>query len=105
MASFLSTGVMTVGLGMISPYLMPLMAYDYALLIGFSGMIANRTVHNIVLAENKYDIMMNKCNFLGYERERVMKIKIRDIKYTGEVINNYMSFDHTGLPPSFSKLL
>jgi hypothetical protein len=101
----MSTGFMTVCLGMISPYLLPLMTYDYYLLIGFSSLICNRTIHEIILANNKYDIIVNKCNFLGFETAKMKKIKIRDIKYTGEVVNNYMSFDHTGLPPSISKLL
>lgn len=30
---------------------------------------------------------------------------IRNIKYTGEVQNQYLNFDFTGLPPSIAKLL
>jgi len=30
---------------------------------------------------------------------------IREIKYTGEVKNEYMSFDFAGLPPSLSKVM
>ncbi len=31
--------------------------------------------------------------------------RIRDIQYTGEVKNEYLSFDYYGLPPSIIKLL
>lgn len=30
---------------------------------------------------------------------------IRDIVYTGEVKNNYLSFDYTGMLPSLNKLM
>ena len=30
---------------------------------------------------------------------------IREIKYTGEIKNTYMSFDYAGLPPSIAKVL
>ena len=30
---------------------------------------------------------------------------IRDIKYTGEVKNNYLSFDYTGMLPSMNKMM
>ena len=32
-------------------------------------------------------------------------VRIRDIIYTGEVKNEYLSFDYYGLPPSIIKLL
>ena len=44
-------------------------------------------------------------NYFGYETEKMTEIKIRDIMYTGEVTNNYMSFDVIGVPPSINKLM
>ena len=50
-------------------------------------------------------MIVNKLNFLGFETERQELISIREILYVGEVKNEYLSFDYTGLPPSISKII
>jgi hypothetical protein len=104
-ASTFATGLATGCLGMIHPYLALLTIYDWYLLAAFSSQVVNRTVHMMTLHNNKYHIILNKTNFLGFETEKQVIVMIRDIKYTGEYKNNYLSFDYTGLLPSISKLM
>jgi len=104
-ASTFSTVFSTMILGAINPMLMPLMIYDYYLLAAFSTMICRQSVHQMVLHESKYHVQLNRVNFLGFETENSSRVKIRDIKYMGEVTNTYMSFENSGLPPSINKLL
>ena len=59
----------------------------------------------MLLHNNKYHIRLNKLNYLGYETEKVVELRIRDIKYMGEVKNEYMSFDVVGVPPSINKMM
>jgi len=62
-------------------------------------------MHAMVLVPTKYHVALNKCNFLDFETAKSVPVLIRDIKYTGEVKNTYMSFDYAGLPPSIAKIL
>lgn len=66
-ASTFSTVFATAILGLVNPVLMPLMIYDYYLLCAFSSQILNRTVNDLVLHNNKYQVRVNKLNYLGYE--------------------------------------
>ena len=59
----------------------------------------------MILHNNKTHIILNKLNFLGYQTEKKHIVMIRNIKYTGELKNEYLNFDFTGLPPSISKLM
>ena len=59
----------------------------------------------MILHNNKQHLILNKMNFLGYETQKEEPVMIRKIKYTGEVKNEYLSFEYTGLPPSISKLM
>ena len=59
----------------------------------------------MILHQNKYHLIVNKLNFLGFETEQQTFVQIRDILYVGEVKNEYLSFDYTGLPPSISKII
>ena len=90
---------------MVNPLLGLLTLYDWYLLLMFSGRIVNRTVHGMTLHENKYHVLLNRCNYFGYETDKQTKVDIRAIKYTGEVKNEYMSFDIAGLPPSICKIM
>lgn len=104
-ASTLSTAFTTGALFLVNPYLAIMSLYDWYLLAAFSSQIVNRTVHQMVLHQNKYHLIVNKLNFLGFETERQELIQIREILYVGEVKNEYLSFDYTGLPPSISKII
>jgi hypothetical protein len=59
----------------------------------------------MILHNNKYQIIINKTNYFGFETEKQVPVMIREIKYTGEVKNDYLSFDYTGLLPSISKIM
>jgi hypothetical protein len=59
----------------------------------------------MTLHPNKYHLFLNKTNFLGYETERAVGVMIRNIKYTGEFKNEYLSFDYPGMLPSISKIM
>ena len=104
-ASTFSTVVATAALALVNPYLCAVMLYDYYLLAAFSNQIVNRTVFEMILHNNKTHIILNKLNFLGYQTEKKHIVMIRNIKYTGELKNEYLNFDFTGLPPSISKLM
>lgn len=54
---------------------------------------------------NKYQVRINRLNFMGYETKQEKDLTIRDIKYMGEYKNNFLSFDYLGLPPSVNKLM
>ena len=104
-AALFTTSLATAALVMANPILGLLTLYDWYLLGAFSFGILNRTVHGMILAQTKYHVVLNKCNFLGFETEKAAAAQIREIKYTGEVKNTYMSFDYAGLPPSIAKVL
>jgi hypothetical protein len=104
-ASTLSTVLATVALGMVHPALCGIMLYDYYLLGAFSTQFLNRTVHRFILDNDKHNVLLNKVNFLGFETQKAYQVQIRDIKYMGELKNDYLSFENTGLPPSFNKLM
>jgi len=104
-ASTLSTTFTTAALFLVNPYLAIMSLYDWYLLAAFSSQIVRRTVHQMILHENKYHLIVNKLNPLGFETMEQEKIAIRDILYVGEVKNEYLSFDYTGLPPSITKII
>ena len=104
-AAIFTTSLATAALATVNPVLGLLSLYDWYLLGAFSFSFVNRTVHSMVLAPTKYHVALNKCNFLGFETAKVVPALIRDIKYTGEVKNTYMSFDYAGLPPSIARIL
>ena len=81
------------------------MLYDYYLLGAFSSVVLNKTVNRIVLDKDKRSIMVNKLNMLGYATQKAAAVPIRDVRYTGEVRNDYLTFDNIGLPPSLNKLI
>lgn len=104
-SSTLSTIAATVALGLIHPMLCGLMLYDFYLLAAFSTLYLNRTVHRIILDKDKQHIILNKVNFLGFETARNNVVAVREILYTGEMRNDYLTFDNVALPPSFNKIL
>ena len=104
-SSTLSTVAATVALGLVHPMLCGLMLYDFYLLAAFSTVFLNRTVNMIVLDKDKQHIVLNKVNLFGYETARKEVVAVRDILYTGEVRNDYLTFDNVALPPSINKIL
>jgi len=104
-ASTFSTALATAALGMIHPALCGMMLYDYYLLAAFSTQILNKTVHSLMMHPDKMHVIMNRCNFMGFETEARNIALIRNIDYRGEVKNEYLSFEYTGLPPSIAKLM
>jgi len=66
-ASTFTTALTTGALFMIHPYLAFLTAYDWYLLGAFSQRIASKTVHSMVLHNNKYHVILNKMNHFAFE--------------------------------------
>ena len=104
-ASTFTTALTTGALFMIHPYLAFLTAYDWYLLGAFSQRIASKTVHSMVLHNNKYHVILNKMNHFAFETQKSVPVMIRGIKYTGIIQNNLLSFDYTGMLPSLNKLM
>ena len=69
-ASTFTTALTTGCLAMVHPYLAVLTLYDWYLLSAFSSQVVNRTVHNMILHNNKYHVILNKTNYFGYETEK-----------------------------------
>ena len=105
LTSGFSTLLAGAGLAMIHPALLGLLSYDVFMLAAFSTQIVNRTVHSILMHQDKLHVQLNKCNFLGFQTEREHPVMIRKITYTGPVTNDYLNFEFSGLPPSVAKLL
>ena len=62
-------GIATSLLYLIHPYCCLITLYDWYLILSFQFVILNRTLHQLILVNNKYHIVCNRLNFLGYETE------------------------------------
>ena len=92
-------------LGLIHPALSLLLGYEYFLLLAATR-VMNQTTNLIVLDKNKRSVLLNKLNFLGYEKKLSPKcIDLANITYIGEYENTSVTLDNFGLLPSVSKYL
>ena len=98
--------IATAALAMVNPYLSLLMAYDYFLLLGYAKVL-NQTTFVLALDQNKREIYINRLNFLGYHTkfEDQKKYILRSVKYIGEYVNEFVTFDNNGLLPSISRMM
>ena len=66
----------------------------------------NQTTNLIVLDRSKRSVLLNKLNFLGYEKKlNPKRIDLANIAYMGEYENTSVTLDNFGLLPSVSKYL
>lgn len=66
----------------------------------------NQTCNMIILEETKRHVLLNKLNFLGYQKEiSGARVSLRDIKYMGLYENTSITQNNYGLLPSISRYL
>ena len=105
MVTIATTAAATLFLGAINPFLACFLAYDYYLILGFTKVL-NQTTFALVLDDTKRHVFLNRLNFLGYTTAfKEEKVNLRNIKYMGIYKNNFITLDHRGLLPSFSKMI
>ena len=92
-------------LGLIHPALSLLLGYEYFLLLAATR-IMNQTTNLIVLDRSKRSVLLNKLNFLGYEKQlNPKRIDLSKITFIGEYENTSVTLDNFGLLPSVSRYL
>lgn len=98
--------IATAALALINPYLTVLMAYDYYLLLGYSRVL-NQTTFVMALDQNKRQIYLNRLNFLGYHTrfEDSKKYSLRQVRYIGEYVNEFVTMESKGLLPSIGRFM
>mmetsp|Transcript_16052 Transcript_16052/g.27068 ORF Transcript_16052/g.27068 Transcript_16052/m.27068 type:complete len:383 (-) Transcript_16052:10-1158(-) len=100
-----TTAALTASLAYMNPFFALLTLYDWFLLSKFALQIQGRTVFQMVLCPNKQEVLINRLSFLGFQTPKMERVPLRGIVYTDEVLNDSMSFDYVGVPPSIQKIL
>ena len=91
-------------LSFIHPAASLLVGFDLYLLLK-SMVVMNQTVDYILLEKNKTEIILSKINFLGYEREKQLKVKLSEVRFLGKVENTSVLLENYGLLPSIGRMM
>jgi hypothetical protein len=92
----ITTGLSTFIGFMVHPILLVLLVQRYYSIL-YSFHILNNSVHEIILLENKLDIIIRKFNFLGFRKEYPKQInEITNISYLGKIYNKYINIKENG---------